>query len=335
VRSIGLDVHRDFCEVAIAERGEVRSAGRIETRVKTLELFAVSLGREDVVALEATSGAAKIAALIEPHVARVVVANTRKLAAISQAKAKTDRLDARTLARLLASGYLEEVWAPDDRTRALRRLTSRRARLVRARTRAKNEVHGVLARNLCPRAPVVHLFSKAGRRWLAGLELPLDELLTLEGCLRQIDFLGAEIDALEKVLAEQSLGSPEILRLMTVPGVNMVTAATFIASVGDVRRFSSPRKLVSYLGLDPRVRQSGNEPARHGRISKAGAAEARHVLGEVAWKVSRTPGPLRAFFERVRAAARRSRRPPPPASWSCSSGTCSPASRTMRSSAPR
>jgi transposase len=101
--------------------------------------------------------------------------------------------------------------------------------------------------------------------------------------------------------SRQSLGSPEILRLMTVPGVNMVTAATFIASVGDVRRFSSPRKLVSYLGLDPRVRQSGNEPARHGRISKAGAAEARHVLGEVAWKVSRTPGPLRAFFERVRA----------------------------------
>ncbi len=58
---------------------------------------------------------------------------------------------------------------------------------------------------------------------------------------------------------------------------------------------------MSYLGLDPRVRQSGNEPARHGHISKAGAAEARHVLGEVAWKVSRTPGPLRAFFERVRA----------------------------------
>jgi transposase len=86
--------------------------------------------------------------------------------------------------------------------------------------------------------------------------------------------LGAEIDALEKVLAEQSLGSPEILRLMTVPGVNVVTAATFIASVGDVRRFSSPRKLVGYLGLDPRVRRSGNEPARHGRISKAGAAGA-------------------------------------------------------------
>jgi hypothetical protein len=96
VRSIGLDVHRDFCEVAIAEGGELRSAGRIRTRVEELELFARSLGRDDQIALEATSGAAKVATLIEPHVARVVIANTRKLAAISRAKVKTDRLDART-----------------------------------------------------------------------------------------------------------------------------------------------------------------------------------------------------------------------------------------------
>src|SRR3954454_12106539 len=197
MRFIGSDVHRDFCEVAIAEAGRLRSAGRIETRVESLELFAQSLEPDDQVALEATSGAPAIAALIEPHVARVVVANTRKLAAISQAKAKTDRLDARTLARLLASGYLEEVWAPDEQTRALRRLTSRRARLVRARTRAKNETHGVLARNLCDRPPVVHLFSKAGRRWLAELELPVDERLTLGGCLRRIDFLDGEIAALD------------------------------------------------------------------------------------------------------------------------------------------
>jgi transposase len=301
VRFIGLDVHRDFCEVAIADGGQIRSAGRIATRVQTLELFARSLAGDDAVALEATSGTAKIVRVLEPHVGRVVVANTRKLAAISQAKAKTDRLDARTLARLLAAGYLEEVWAPDEQTRVLRRLTARRARLVRARTRAKNEVHGVLARNLCERPPVVHLFSKAGRRWLAQLELPLDEQLTLEGCLRQIDFLDVEVRTLEGVLAQQALESPEIRRLMTIPGVNVHTAATFMASVGDIRRFSSPRKVVSYLGLDPKVRQSGNEAARHGHISKQGAAEARHMLGEVAWKVARTPGPLRAFFERVRS----------------------------------
>jgi transposase len=153
MRAFGLDVHRDFCEVAIAEGGEVRSAGRIATRMEALELFAQSLVGSDVVALEATTGADRIVSLLQAQGIRVVVANTRKLRSISEAKAKTDRLDARTLARLLASGLLDQVWTPDERTRALRRLTNRRERLVRARTRAKNEAQGVLARNLCERAP--------------------------------------------------------------------------------------------------------------------------------------------------------------------------------------
>jgi transposase len=301
MRAFGLDVHRDFCEVAIAEEGKMRSAGRIPTRVASLELFAQSLVASDVVALEATTGADKIVSLLEAHGIRVVVANTRKLKSITEAKAKTDRLDARTLARLLVSGLLDEVWTPDERTRTLRRLTNRRERLVRARTRAKNEAHGVLARNLCERPPVTDAFGKGGRRWLAQLELPLDERLTLDGCLRQIDFLDAEVAALDSEIAKHALAWPEVLRLMSIPGVNVQTAATFMASVGDIRRFSSPRKLVSYLGLDPRVRQSGSGHARHGRISKAGASETRHMLGEVAWKVILTPGPLRAFFERVRA----------------------------------
>ena len=294
MRGFGLDVHRDFCEVAIATDRSVRSAGRIAARVETIELFAQSLGPGDVVALEATSGTDKIVSILQRHGVRVVVANTRKLKSITEAKAKTDRLDARTLARLLMSGLLDEVWTPDERTRALRRLTNRRERVVRARTRAKNEAHGVLARNLCERAPVTDCFGKAGRRWLAELALPVDERLTLDGCLRQIDFLDAEIAALDREIARVALTWPEVLRLMSIPGVNVQTAATFMASVGDIRRFSSPRKLVSYLGLDPKVRQSGNAPARHGRISKAGASEARHMLGEVAWKVMLTPGPLRA-----------------------------------------
>jgi transposase len=301
MRWFGLDVHRDFCEVAVADDNGVRSVGRIATRVPSLELFAQSLVRRDVVALEATTGADKIVSVLERHGIRVLVANTRKLRSITEAKAKTDRLDARTLARLLASGLLDEVWTPDERTRALRRLTNRRERLVRARTRAKNEAHGVLARNLCERPPVTDCFGKAGRRWLAELELATDERLTLEGCLRQVDFLDAEVAALDREIAGHALAWPEVLRLMSVPGVNVQTAATFMASVGDIRRFSSPRKLVSYLGLDPRVRQSGSGPVRHGRISKAGASEARHMLGEAAWKVMLTPGPLRAFFERVRA----------------------------------
>src|SRR3954447_19361936 len=95
---------------------------------------------------------------------------------------------------------------------------------------------------------------------------------TADGCLRQIDFFDAEIAILERGIAEHALGSEAITRLMTVPGVSLMTATTFIAAVSDIRRFHEPSKLVSYLGLDPKVRQSGIAAARHGRISKQGAA---------------------------------------------------------------
>ena len=108
-------------------------------------------------------------------------------------------------------------------------------------------------------------------------------------------------EALCGAIAREALQSRAVLRLMTVPGVSVITASTFIATIGDIDRFPSARKLIGYLGLDPRVRQSGPGPARHGRISKQGSASVRHVLVEAAWVTVRAPGPMRAFYERVRA----------------------------------
>jgi transposase len=278
-----------------------RSAGWPRPPGAELELFANSLGSDDEVALETTGGAAAIAAILRPHVARVVVANAKKLRQISEAKAKTDRLDARRLAELLAAGYLAEVWCPDEQTRALRRFVARRAQLVRQRSRAKNEIAAALQRNLLDRPGVYDVAGERGRRFLESVELPADERQTVEGCLRQLDFLDDEIAEVDRALAEAAVDCAEMRRLMSVPGVNLHTAATFMACVGDIGRFPDPRKLVSYLGLDPKVRQSGEERARHGHISKEGASEARHMLCEAAWIVVRYPSPLRAFSERIRA----------------------------------
>ena len=299
-RSIGLDVHRDFCEVAIAEEGVVRSAGRVETTPEVLELFARSLGADDRVALEVSGGAWEIARILEPHVKRVIVVSPDDTG-IRQARAKTDRLDARTLARLLAAGELDAVWMPDERTRVMRRRLARREQLVRSRSRAKNEIHAVLMRRLKGRPPVSDLFGVKGRRWLGGLELPLEEAETIASALRHVEFLDEEIAAVERLIAGEALESAEVRRLMTVPGVNVICAATFLAAVGDIRRFGGSRQLVAYLGLDPRVRQSGTEPARSGRISKRGSASARWVLVEAAWSVVQQPGPLHAFYQRIRA----------------------------------
>jgi transposase len=288
-----LDIHRDFCEVAIQEAGELRSAGRIDTSPAALELFAGSLGPDDWVAFEVSGNAAEIARILEPHVARVVVVSPSDTG-IRQARAKTDRLDARTLARLLAAGSLQAVWMADQQTRVMRRRLARRAQLMTGRSRCKNEIHAVLIRRLIARPKVSDLFGQAGRRWLEQLELPLEERESVDAGMRQIEFLERELADVDRLVALDALGSAEVKRLMSVPGVNVICAASFLAAVGDISRFNDPRKLVGYLGLDPKVRQSGPGPGTSGHISKQGSASARWALVEASWSAVRQPGPLRA-----------------------------------------
>jgi transposase len=124
---------------------------------------------------------------------------------IAHARAKTDRLDARTLARLLWVGELDGVWTPDEHTRVLRRRLSRREQLVRSRPRCKNEIHAVLMRRLKGRCPYSDMFGKAGRQWLRSLELPVEECETVESTMRQIEFLEAEIAEVDRLIAKQTL----------------------------------------------------------------------------------------------------------------------------------
>jgi transposase len=305
MRFIGLDVHRDFCEVAISEGGKARRAGRVAARPAELELFARSLGSDDRVVLEATGNALAIARILAPHVGEVVLAHSRKVRAIAEAKVKTDAVDACTLAELLAADLVPRVWTGDERTRLLRRLVSRRRQLVKQATRTKNEISAVLLRNLKGRPPVSDVFGKSGRAWLGALELGLDERETVDAGLRQLDFLQAELAHIDRAIAERAVESAEIRRLMTIPGVDVTTAAALMAAIGDIDRFATPRHLVGYLGLDPKLRQSGVSKPRQGRISKEGSAAARHALVEAAWSAAKAPGPLRGFAERT--AARRGR----------------------------
>ena len=300
MRTVALDVHKRFAEIAVHEDGGLRRLGRIETG--QLRAFAESLGPEDHVVLESTSMTWAIAELLAEHAGRVTVSNPMRTRAIASAKVKTDKIDAKVLAQLGAADFLPEVWAPDEITRALRRRIAHRSSLVRQRTRLRNQIHAVLARNLIE-APFTDVFGQGGRQWLAEVQLPAHEREQVDSNLRLHDALDVEIELVERQLAEQALARPDVRRLMTIPGVGAITALALVAVIGDVSRFPSPRHLVGYLGLDPRVRQSGEKAARHGHISRAGQAHARGLLVEAAHTAIRTPGPLRAFHARL--AARR------------------------------
>jgi len=301
MRIIGLDIHRTFAEVAVLEDGAISHHGRVEITHKHIDALAARLRPDDEVVVETTGNAMAVADRLRPHVARVIVANAREVRVIAHAKIKTDKIDAAVLAQLHASGFLPEVWIPDEATKALRRQVARRNQIVRQRTRLKNIVQSILHAHLIPRPPVADLFGRKGRAWLGQQPLPIDEHLAIERHLRELDRLAEDLTAIERDLARRALEDRDVQRLMTVTGIDMTVALGIAAAIGEISRFPGPDKLVSYFGLNPSVRQSGLQPAKHGRITKQGRAHARAMLVEAAWAAAKAPGPLRAFFLRIRA----------------------------------
>jgi transposase len=298
VRIVGMDIHRSFAQVAILEDGRVTRELRVDLVHGPVVDFARTLGPEDEVVLEATGNSAAVERLMRPHVRRVVVANSRLVRAIAYARVKTDKIDAAILARLHAAGFLPEVWVADEATLNRRRQVAERMAVLEQLVRTKGRIQSVLHANLIPRY-TGHLFGKAGRKWLEGLPLPPEERALLGRLVGELQRVSAQLAELDKIVAQQALDDPRALRLMTIPGVSSVVAGTVLASIGDVSRFETPQKLSSYFGLAPRVRQSGDQPARHGPISKQGNGAVRKMLVEAAWSAKTAPGPLRAFFARM------------------------------------
>lgn len=300
-RVIGIDIHRTFGEVVIWEGGRLRSLGRVDMTRTALEGLGGKLLSTDEVVIEATGNCMAVSRVLSPFVTRVVIANPLQVKAIAHSQVKTDKVDAGTLASLFAAGYLPEIWTPDVETERKRRLTARRYQLVRHRTRIKNEVHAILHAHLIPKCPHADLFNRPGRQWLARQRMPDDEREAIDRHLRELDRLGEDLAVLDCEIAQEALDDSEVKRLLTVTGVNLTVAAGIMAAIGDIHRFDHPGKLVSYFGLNPRVRQSGLGAAHHGRISKAGRSHARAMLVEAAWAAAKSPGPLHAFFVRIRA----------------------------------
>jgi transposase len=300
MRVVGLDVSHTVIEVVYLEEGRIRSGGRVPVTREALHAFAKRLQADDHVVLEATGNTAAIVAALTPQVGRVIVANPLLVRLIAEAKVKTDRIDAAVLAQLYGSGFLPEVWIPDESTQALRRQVARRSQIVRQCVRLKNEIHSVLATHLLGKCPAADLFGKRGRMWLAEQPLPLDERLSVEQRLRELDRLTEDQVAIDRLLGGAVLADPRVHRLLTITGINTAVAIGILAAIGDIGRFASAEKLVSYFGLNPTVHQSGLQPATHGRISKRGRSHARAMLVEAAWAATKAPGPLRSFFLRIR-----------------------------------
>ena len=299
----GLDLHKKEVEaVLLDDDGRILHRSRFPATRAALETFAQTHFSPDstVAAVEATTNTWPVAAILQPLVQKVVVSNPLRTKAIACAKIKTDKVDALALAQLVRTGYLPEVWIPDEQTRLMLQRSTERAMLSADRTRIKNRIHSVLHQRLIE-APTGDLFSGKNLAWLKAL--PLESLDSfgrdsLDRHLRQLDRVDQELAALTAQIAVHAHQTPAIKLLMTLPGVDFTVAETLLAALGDLSRFPTADKAASYLGLVPSTRQSGDH-CYHGPITKQGARHARWLLVQAAQHAGTHPGPIGAFFRRI------------------------------------
>lgn len=237
MRVIGMDVHRVAAEVAALEEGKLRRLGRVPMLRDDLDAFASrEFTHDDHVVIEATGNAAAVAGVLAPHVGRVIIANPKQVRLIAHAKIKTDAIDAAVLAKLYASGFLPEVWIPDEATQALRRQVARRTQLVRQRVRLKNLIQSILHTHLIPPCPYGSLVGISGRKWLARQPLPADEMQAIARHLGQIDQIEKSLQLVDGDIARHAIGNPIIRRPMTLPGIDIAVGTGVAAAVGDITR---------------------------------------------------------------------------------------------------
>jgi transposase len=295
----GLDVHKDFIQVcALSPDGRQREDTRIGADEEALQAFGARLGWDDQVILEATFHTWAIHSILRRHVETVVVANPLEVKAIAHARIKTDKVDAYTLAQLLRADFVPAVQMPDEKAWALRQLVSHRRLLVKHRTAVKNSIHALLNRRLI-RFSGSDVFGRRGRSWLRALRLSPHERFMLDNALELLDQLAARLGAVDAKLVEFASVEEQVKLLMTVPGLHVTVAVGLIAAIGDIDRFDRPEKLAAYFGLVPRVSQSAGR-CHHGRITKAGNSNARHLAIEAAQILARSSAPLAASYHRIR-----------------------------------
>jgi transposase len=296
----GLDLHKKEVQaVLLDEDGRILHRSRFPATRAALEAFAKTNLSPDstVAAVEATTNTWPVAAILQPLVHKVVVSNPLRTKAIACAKIKTDKVDALALAQLVRTGYLPEVWIPDDETRLMRQRSTERAMLSADRTRIKNRIHSVLHQRLIE-APASDLFSVKNLAWLKALTLDPFGRDSLDRHLRQLERVEQEITALTAQIAVHAHQTPAVKLLMTLPGVDFTVAETILAALGDLSRFPTPDKAAAYLGLVPSTHQSGDH-CYHGPITKQGARHARWLLVQAAQHAALHPGPIGAFFRRI------------------------------------
>jgi transposase len=322
---LGFDVHAENIAVAIAEAGrdgEVRNYGEIPNAFHSVEKLLRKLGHPDKelrICYEAGPCGFVLARFLKKKGIACDVIAPSLTPKGSGDKIKTDRRDARMLARLHRAGELTAVHIPDERDEAIRDLCRARTDAVQDQRSGRNQLKAFLLRNGY-RYGEKTSWSAGHMRYLRELILPHPAMkIVLEEYLQCIDAAAERIERLEvhmKALLDEWHMKPVVLALMGFKGYQTVAAMITVSEIGDIHRFPHPRQLMAYLGLVPSESSSGGSRAQ-GTITKCGNGHLRWIFNECAQHYRLPPKISQELTTRQEAIPKAYRRQVIEISWRC------------------
>lgn len=307
--NIGIDVHKKRCIAALKLNNsrDVLERFTFENDTEGINRFVEHIKKEyqsqDVRAVcESTANYwIRLHDTLEENGINTILANPAKTKVIAQAKIKTDKIDSAILADLLRADMVYESFVPDKHYRDLRNLVRTRLGLIHNRTHIQNQIHSILAK-YDHKPPTKKTFSERGTKWLQQISLSEIDRVAMDIHLQTITTIQNQIDKINTHIASISAQDERVRILMTIPGIDYLTALTMISEIVDSGRFATPEKLVAYAGLAPSQRSSG-DTKRTGHITKQGSKWLRNAMVEAANTTIQHDTRIGDFYSRI--AARR------------------------------
>jgi len=298
---VGIDLHKKtivLCVLNQAREVRLRKNFLCQETGRIVEFFK-QLGPFQAV-LEATASYEWLWDLLEPLAERLVLAHPGKMRVIAESWNKNDQVDAFVLAEFLALGKVPAAYRPTARQRQHRALVRHRAYLRRGTTSAKNKMRRILSDYNADRKD---LFTSEGLQYLAEVKVSAADRLVLDQLLATWEHLEKQITALDKALKAFAKKAPAAEKearevLASIPQVGDGTVDVVVSELGDVRRFSSAKKVAAYAGLVPGQRESAGHKKELG-ISKQGSRLLRWSLVEAAWRLVRKSPRWTTVFEGI------------------------------------
>jgi transposase len=295
---VGLDwAYRRASWCALSEGGAIAGEGGVPADRDGLARLVLTLGREVSACVEMMSGAVWVRDQLSAAGWDVQVAHARKVRDVAPLACKTDKVDARVLAELCRRDLVPSLWVPSLDERALRERLRRRMHLVRLRASAMNRVFGLLTQ-WGLRIPLGRLRADDAMQLLADRGVEETWRRSIAEALAVIELFDERLAPLERELRQAAKADARVILLKTIPGVGDLLGLTLASEIGDVSRFSTPRKLVGYAGLAPRVNQSGDR-SRTGALSKAGSRTLRWAAVEAAHASWRPTNPWHQHYSEL------------------------------------